>query len=210
MQEKSQRKRNQHFVPKLYLKGFTEADTSPFLWVFTKGKPYNPGDKGHHNPRKRSVRRVGVERDHYAFRKRDGTVDLDTYEDELEKQEKPSNPVLEKLRRGEMIEDQEKVVFASYVYLMYKRVPKRRERFTKSWPRVFQSVSSRMAEWFDIEEAVTYGADSTRPARISKLRSESEGVLEYYREHGPIDSEIPLKSLVMESPLACFRHRTDV
>ena len=201
MQEKSQHKRNHHFAPKLYLKGFIEANTSPFVWVYKKGKLYNPGHKSHHNPRKRPVSRVGVERDHYAFRKRDGTIDFDTYEDELEKQEKSSNPIFEKLQRREMIEGQEKVVFASYVYLMYKRVPRRKERFMKSWPQVFKSVSSRMTEWLDFEKAVTDEADSTRLARISELRSELEGELEYYKEHMPIDTEIPLKSLVMESPL---------
>ncbi len=201
MGKKTQRKRNHHFAPKFYLKGFIEAEKSPFVWVYVKGKSYNPGYKNHHNPCKRPISRVGAKRDHYAFRKRNGTVDFDTYEDELEKQEKPSNFVLEKLRRREMITDQEKVIFAAYVYLMYKRVPKRKERFTKNWPGVFKSVSSDMAKWLDFEEAVTDKADSTRLARISELRSELERELEYYKEHIPIDTEIPLKSLVMESPL---------
>jgi hypothetical protein len=200
MGKKSQYKRNHHFAPKLYLKGFIEAE-SPFVWVYVKGKPYNPGHKSHHNPRRRPISRVGVERDHYAFRKSDGTVDFDTYEDELEKQEKPSNSVLEKLRRREMITEQEKMVFASYVYLMYKRVPKRKERFTKNWPRVFQSVSSGMTQWLRFEEAITDEADSARLARISELRSELGREMEYYRGHTPIDTEIPLKSLVTKSPL---------
>jgi hypothetical protein len=200
MQKKSQHKRNHHFAPKLYLKGFMEAEGSPFVWVYKKGKPYNPGYKSHHNPRRRPIRHVGVERDHYAFKKRDGTVDFDTYEDELEKLEKPSNPVFEKLRRHEMITEREKEIFASYVYLMYKRVPRRKERFRKSWPSVFESISSRMTEWLDFEEADTDEADVTRLVRISELRSELEKEVAYYKEHMPIDTEIPLKSLVMESP----------
>ena len=79
---------------------------------------------------------------------------------------------------------------------MYRRVPRRKERFKKSWPKAFQSVSSRMTELLDYEEA-----DPTRLARISELRSEWEGELEYYEQHMPIDTEISLKSLVMESPL---------
>lgn len=201
MQNESQLKHNHHFLPKLYQKGFIEAEKSPFIWVYERGKSYNPGHKRHHNPYRRTIKLVGAEKDHYAFMKRDGTIDFDTYENELEKLEKPADPIFEKLRQREMITDQEKKTFASYVYLMYKRVPKRKEMFEKNWPDVFQSVSSEVVQLLDFEEARTDNADVTRLARISKLRSELEYELEYYKENVPINTEIPLISLVMESPL---------
>src|SRR5690349_5080229 len=56
-------KRNHHVTPRVYLKGFTTGGGEPFLWVYTRGLPFNPGDMNSNNPRKRSITTAGVERD---------------------------------------------------------------------------------------------------------------------------------------------------
>jgi hypothetical protein len=201
MKRRAEHKRKHHFIPKLYLKGFIEAKESPFVWVYERGRAYNPGHKRLHNPCRRPISKVGAEEDSYAFKKEDGTIDFDTYENELEKLEKPSNPIFAKLRRCEMLTAQEKENFASYVYLMYKRVPRRKERFRNSWPHVSSSMLSGIAQRLDSEEIGTDKADKARLARISELRSELEKARRHYEESIPVDTEIPLKSLVMKSPL---------
>jgi hypothetical protein len=88
---------------------------------------------------------------------------------------------------------------------MYKRVPRRKERLKENWPSVFEAVSSVMTEWLDFEEANTDETDTTRLARLSALRTELKKELEYYRGYVPLSSEIPLKSMVMESRLGIPR-----
>ena len=201
MKRGAESKRKHHIIPKLYLKGFIEAKESPFLWVYERGKTFNPGNKRHHNPCKRPISKAGAEMDEYAFVGMDGDIDHDTYEDKLEKLEKLSNPIFAKLRRHETLTAQEKKDFASYMHLTYKRVPRRKERFKESWPRISSSVLSEVAHWLDFEEARTDEADYARLARISERRSELEGLERDYEENIPTDSEIPLMSLVMESQL---------
>ncbi len=201
MQKKPEHKREHHYVPKLYLRGFVEAEAGPFVWVYSRGKAYYPGPKARHNPRKRPISRVAVEKDHYAFKKRDGTIDFDTYEDELEKLEKPSNPVFEKLRRHNMITGPEKRIFASYINLMYKRIPKRKERLAASWPRILQSISSSVTAWLDSQETKRERTDACSGGRISDLRSKLDRELEYYRAQKPFDNQAHLKGLVTESQL---------
>ena len=188
MKPKTAHKRRHHFVPKLYVKGFIEDKESPFVWVYERGTPYNPGNKRHHNPCRRPISLVGAEEDHYAFEEKDGTVDFDTYENKLEKLEKPSNPIFEKLRQYNMLTVQEKEIFAAYVRLMYKRVPRRKERFRRSWPHVSSSVLSEIAQWLDSEEARTNKADEARFARISELRRELEEARTHYEENMPVNT----------------------
>ena len=139
--------------------------------------------------------------EHLQEEKKDGAVNFDAYENELEKLEKPSDPIFEKLRQYNILTVQEKEIFASYVHLMYKRVPRRKERFRSSWPRVSSFVLSEVAQWLDFEEARTDKVDEARLARISELRRELEEVRTHYEENTPVNTEIPLKSLVMKSPL---------
>lgn len=124
-------KRNHHVTPRIYLKGFTTGSGQPFVWVYTRGLPYNPGDKNGSNPRKRSITAAGVERDFYADINNDGTPDFESFENKLESLEKPADPIFQKLRARQMISPQEKYVFACYIVQMHRRVQAGRERVRK-------------------------------------------------------------------------------
>src|SRR5436190_18089011 len=116
-------KRNHHVSPKLCLKGFVIKKDEPSIWVYTRGRPYNPGDnKTENNPYKDVIKSAGVERDFYADPKEDGTQDFETFENILESLEKPADPIFQKLRAHQPITNEEKRVFSSYIILMYRRV----------------------------------------------------------------------------------------
>lgn len=192
-------KRNHHILPKLYLKGFIEAPNKPFTWVYKRAKPYHPGTKSHHNPQKQPIRNAGAERDHYAFRNRDGSINYDKYENELEQLEKPSDKIFRKLRNHKMITKQEKLVFAKYIFHMFKRVPKRIERFKEKWPELYNSISSDVIEWLDFEEAITSKDESLRLKNLKSIRNEAKDILAFFRENF-LDSELPLRAMALESP----------
>ena len=79
------------------MKGFVIKTDEPFIWVYKRGEQYNPGQgKITNNPFKDSIRRAAVERDFYADPKEGGKKDLETFENKLEKLEKPANPIFEK------------------------------------------------------------------------------------------------------------------
>lgn len=200
MKQLASPKRNHHILPKLYLKGFIEAPDQPFVWVYQRDKSYKPGSKSHHNPQRLPLKKVGAEKDHFAFKKRDGSIDFDKYENKFEKLEKPSDNIFRKLRNYTMITDQEKEVFSKYIYHMFKRISKRNERFKNNWPKIYTNVSSKAFNFLGLEEANTPKDDLLRLAQIQDARNEAEQHLEFYRENF-LDSEIPLQVMVTESHL---------
>jgi hypothetical protein len=135
------RKRNQHVLPKLYLKGFVIETDKPFIWVYKRGEPYNPGNgKITNNPYKRSINNAGVERDFFADPQRDGSTDYDTYENILEKLEKPANPIFQKLCARQAISGDEKSFFSEYIIMMYRRVKSGRYKVRQLLPKTMETA----------------------------------------------------------------------
>jgi hypothetical protein len=116
-------KREHHVLPELYLRGFVIKGDKPFIWTYKRGESYNPGTgKITNNPYKISVKAKRV-RDFYAYPKKDGRKDYDTYENILESLEKPANPIFKKIRAFTPIGAEEKRTFALYIVQMLRRVP---------------------------------------------------------------------------------------
>lgn len=117
---KQQDKHRHHQQPQFYLKGFAADSSNPYqktsdIWVYKKGEPY----KQALNPSLESVKDTGFTDNFYAFVEKDGSINFNKYEDLLMKEfENTSNPVLEKIRRFEMIDNEEKKVFSRYVTSM--------------------------------------------------------------------------------------------
>jgi hypothetical protein len=200
--KKQENKRNHHILPKLYLKGFVERDGEPFIWVYERGKSYNPGVKRNkYNPYKDSINYAGTERDAYAYTKEDGIADYNTYENILEKLEKPADPIFQKLRNQQMITSEEKVTFTSYLIKMIKRVPRRKEKAKEIWPNTIDEfeASSELIQWLNAEEANTDSNDLVKLAKLSELRAEIKRVLNERRESIP--PEILLNIMVSKSSL---------
>ena len=113
-------KPNHHEIPRHYLRGFCESDTS-FVWVFERGRPFRPGCKsGKFNPAKLGLKCVAIRPDGYAARTTDGKTHYD-YEDALQKIEIKATRAINKIRAFKEIETAEKESIAQYILMMEKR-----------------------------------------------------------------------------------------
>jgi tryptophan synthase alpha chain len=127
-------KHNHHFLPKLLLKGFVIKKDKPFIWVYQRGQPYNPGgnrynhrEKLTNNPYLDTIKNAGAEMDFYSDSNEDGIKDSETTENKLMLLEQQHDRILDKLRACKTITDEEKEHFSSYIVLMLRRVPAGRE-----------------------------------------------------------------------------------
>jgi len=115
-----------HYVPKFYLKGFTETPDSEMLLVYQKGekKPFRTQIKSIANE-------VGL------------------YTDDLEADlandiEQSANPILQKLREFQSISEDEKLEFSRYMYSMWLRVPKHFNWTFERAPEVMSKTISKI------------------------------------------------------------------
>jgi hypothetical protein len=188
-------KHNHHKVPRYYLKGFVERADCPFLWVYRKGLLYKPGRARYkYNPYRDSIRFVGSEIDYYASMSHDGVVDYETYENVLEKLEKPADPVIKKIRDRQMLTRDEKVVLASYIVLMLKRVERRRQKANSMWSSFLEEFesSSDLIRAVAVLERDTPPDDTRTQERLRKVRAEINRVMDDYKAN---PSTIPSKIL---------------
>jgi hypothetical protein len=170
-------KRRYHEIPKYYLRGFCEPDTS-FLWTFERDKPFSPGNKGRaNNPHRSGVGVTALRPDQYRALKRDGLVHFE-YERRLGKQEHQADEVIRKLRAFESIDDSEKYNLSEYILLMNKR---RTSRDKALQPL----VQKRIAVGY---QAVRRLVDDAQFSKALKLQKElgylgsDDGKTEYLRE----------------------------
>lgn len=113
-----------HYVPRYYLKGFTEASTSEMMFVYEKGT-----DKLFHT----QVKNIGNEKGLYT--------------DEIEAIlandiESAANPILKKLRDFQNISVDEKLIFSRYMFSMFLRVPKRLDWMIEKSPKILDKTFS--------------------------------------------------------------------
>ena len=180
-------KHRHHTLPRLYLKGFAESEDRPFVWVYNKGAPFRPGgNKNKNNPARTSIRSASVVLDAYGYSRRDGTFDPNTYENTLEKLEKPSDSILKKIRAGRLPDPQEKWTLTSYIFLTYKRVPRREERVREGWADFVANAPS--IQYYRSPEFLS--------RLVPERRLEVEQVLAEYEKEP--SKEFLLKTMVME------------
>jgi hypothetical protein len=129
------RKRH-HYLPVFYLKGFIDPDQSPFLWIYGKDKE---------EIIKTNVANIAVRGDYYTFRTSEGTKDSDKIESFLSAIEGYCAPVIQKIRRRELLNDEDRIHFAVFLAFMYVRVPSFRENIEEAMKGFIKSFSKFMA-----------------------------------------------------------------
>ena len=201
-------KRKHHITPAFYLRGFTcsEEGRQSFIWVYERGLPYRPGymKKGFYNPCQRPVTATGFEWDYYAFEKPDGSGwDYETYENALEKIEDAAKPAIQRLRRYELVEGADRMAMATYMTVMMKRVPRRREWADEMWPEFIREFEqgAKVLEQLDAHEQNTDPANTKRLANIARMRAEYTGLMEQYKSADSIPRHILLPILINQSKI---------
>lgn len=101
-----------HYIPRLYLKGFTIPEKENCVWVF----------RNNDEPFQSSIKKTAQARNYYP--------------DELESVlandvEGPANKVILKVREKQSINQNEKWMLAKYITAMMKRVPETKEMLSK-------------------------------------------------------------------------------
>lgn len=156
-----QRRHHQHYVPQFYLNGFTESPTSDLIWVYEKGSQQPPFSTG--------ARVIAVEKHFYSFDDDTGMRDSNTLEVHLEEKiERPTNPIINKVRTRQAITAKDKHILSTYLCVMMKRVPKHRERQQNLAPQVIASVGDQLEREL---------ADEKSRREAQKILNEYEGEL---------------------------------
>lgn len=153
-----------HYLPQYYLKGFTETNDN-ILWAYEKGT----GNK--FNTQIKSIASIS-----------------DFYSKETEQYlandiEMPANAVLDKIRSGHLINDDDKNTFAEYMAVMWKRVPRAKEDLKKMAPRLVDGIAKRLNG--DLDNLINEEPHNLE--FIEKRRKEIDDILAIYATNPPKD-----------------------
>ena len=155
--------RRQHELPRFYLKGFCQGQPAgSYLWVYTKGKPFDPGlHKEHNNPYRSGPNETARVKDLYAFTRSDGQRDFDSYERRIAREEDKAAPILAKVCRREELAPEEREAFAHFMQLMMKRPSERAQSalpiFQEAADSIpFQRNATRLAELGEFAKALEW------------------------------------------------------
>ncbi len=152
-----------HYIPRAYLKGFTESGSDRFLWLY---------DKDTDRFSRASVDKVAQQRGFYS----------QEVESELNRIiEAPAHGVLGKLRRGETINDENRSHLAIYIGTMMWRVPHIRQERLKRWPKEIGKVLNQKRKQLK-EMGRRVGVDS---AAVNRRLQEVDAAQEKFEEEVP-------------------------
>lgn len=162
-----------HYVPQYYLKGFSESDDD-LLWVYEKGIGCRFNAK---------IKNIGNITKFYSPKVEQYLANTI---------EEPANKILEKIRKRHKISEDDKKIFAEYVAVMWKRVPRGKERLKKIAPKVSQKLSKELNR--DLDIIASQGL--TKTSLIKKSRVKIKEILDKYAKNPP--KEIWLNNILFK------------
>jgi len=151
-----------HYLPQYYLKGFTETADN-MLWAYEKGT----GKK--FKTQIKSLANI-----------------TDFYSEETEQYlandiEGPANAVLDKIRGQHLINDDDKNIFAEYMAVIWKRVPRAKEDLKKMAPRLADGIAKKLSG--DLDHII--GKNPQKAELMEKRRREIDDILSIYAVDPP-------------------------
>lgn len=162
-----------HYVPRYYLRGFTNPPMSNLLWVYEKGsrRTFQTG-----------VSRIGYENHFYTFTEDDGTRNTTSVESFLTYNiENPANPILRKLREKQMITQEEKRIMSNYIAVMMMRVPRNMERMQQLTPGVKETLAATIDQ--EVADAMSKNPDNKET--LGNFLAVTKSILDEYSEGLP-------------------------
>ncbi len=153
-----------HYIPQYYLRGFC-LDFGREIWVYDKQEA------------RKFATQVKSIANIYGF-----------YSPELEKYlsediEGPANRVLEKIRNRELLTPSDKITLSSYIAVMWKRVPKGKNRFKAQAPGITEDLREKLHRQLD--EAVA--KDPSKEDLAQRRKAEIDKILHRYSQEPPED-----------------------
>jgi hypothetical protein len=152
-----------HYIPKFYLKGFTENEKVDSIWVYNKN-----GDTF-----KASIRKIAQENRLYSKEMEEFLAN---------RVEDPANKITRKIRERQTLSEEEKVVFSQYMMVMWKRVPKHKKWVKSKAPEIMNPVFERIEQQL-IELGKKYPEKidlvEKRKKELSEIRENKEDELIY-------------------------------
>lgn len=178
-----------HYVPQRYLKGFQTREGRGCIWMYDK----TTGTRKL-LPIKQVAQAGGF------------------YEDEVERSlneevEKPGNDVIDKVRRGEPLDEMDRRHLSYYVGTMIRRVPQARISAERLVPQVLADVASGTREWFTEAARAGHIDEETLAARLA----ETDAVERKFQEQPPqevsavIETPWPFASMLIAIHNMCWR-----
>ena len=107
--------RRHHFLPQFYLRGFCRNNN---FWIFDRHKS---------EYRMQSPINTAIETDYYSFRNNDGSLDP-SLESFLSKIEGSASPIIKKIERQEILNDNDKEKLATFIGILMFRIPEYKKR----------------------------------------------------------------------------------
>jgi Protein of unknown function (DUF4238) len=147
-----------HYVPQKYLQGFAVPNDSTRIWMY---------DKKTRSWSLPSIKRVAQQRDYFP---EDVETRL-TFEIE-----NPANAVLNRLRQGQQLDNQDRAALENYIAVMLMRVPRRRRKGYESFPAVRESTFA------EIREEIASSTNEVGQDLISSLLKEIDRLEEVYED----------------------------
>lgn len=172
-------KKSHHYIPKFYLKGFTESSESPYIWVYERGKA---------KPFRANISNVAHENYFYTLPVPPDKTNHLSPEDYLaEKIEAPANPVIEKIRNNRTLSDADRVNLSIYLAVMLKRIPRHRKRIQELAPKVASNVENQIEQIIDTISK----RRANRPELKRKLRGQAKSIIRRLEENPPKEVLFP-------------------
>jgi hypothetical protein len=152
-----------HYVPKYYLKGFSER-SGKTIWVYDK------------------------QDDKYPTQVDSTAKEAMFYSPKIEQYlandvEGPANAVIKKIRIRSQVTDYDKKILAEYMAVMMKRVPQGKERIRELAPSIAEKMSHEITSQFTIIASI----QPEKAILIQRRISEIQEILDRYSEDPPKD-----------------------
>lgn len=159
---------NHHYIPKFYQRGFIKDDSNR-IWVYEKGRA----------PRRYFTGKTGMRIALYGFTNNRNEFDMATVEKELAKIDSDGANVIQKLDRGKLLKDKERLRLCRFVSVMWRRTPKHKEQVERMAAEMMPELLGQFDEvWLrrKIEER------SLPPAKAEQLFEQQKAELVRLRE----------------------------
>jgi hypothetical protein len=152
-----------HYVPQRYLRGFQDKTRPGFIWMY---------DKQLGTRKLLPISKVAQEPDFYS---------PDVEEALNEHVEKPANAVIDKLRAGGSLTDQDRAILAYYVDTMVRRVPVTRQKSYGALPQVLKDTIREVKDFIEAQ-----GREGRlKPETVAKRLAEADAYEKKFQNQPP-------------------------